>query len=220
MASKKNPVYRDYNQYKSELQTNKKIISSKPLMFTIVFICALLALISMFFPVFKAYVWSDQMGWPASKGLTFSANTYNIIRMVIENKSTFSPTPGGSLEEAIDSNPMVDMILNGSDKYMDAITLIIVVTILGAILLLLTLAQFILSMCGIVGANKLILAVRIISVIAVVINIAWVICAAQIYISSGLFYESVSMTVKFSYGALIVSFFILAGCVSSFAINK
>ncbi|MEG1710325.1 MAG: hypothetical protein RR054_01685 [Clostridia bacterium] len=222
--AKKEIVYRDYNTYKQKSQQKIKINVEKPLMQTIIFLCALAVLICMFFPIFKAYIWSDTMNWPQSKGLTYSANTYNIIRMFLSNQDFFTPPSssgsGDSLVDSIKGNPIVDMILNGSTAFDNIIVIIIAATIVGAVLLLLALAQFILGMCGLVGLKKLDTPIRIMSIAIFVVNVALLILATQIHISSGLFFESVSMTVTFGFGTPIVLFFSTLGLISNIVINK
>ena len=111
---------------------------------------------------------------------------------------------GGTLQDIVKDNPIIDMFLNGSSEFEGTFSIIKILTIVLVIELIFVAVQFVLSMCACVGAKKLDVLIKTVSFVNIALSIAAVVLSALIYVKTPLFYQTVCMVVKCSYGSMVV----------------
>lgn len=198
----------DYDEYVARRKAAKgrndgSAQGQTTLRYLLVFGLTILMFICMILPDFRAYIWSDSLGWSQERGIIYGGNVFSILSMFGGSGSSVDVS-GGSLDEVIKDNPIIDMFLNGSDAFDDVFFIIKLLTILLVIQLIFIAAQFVLSMCAVCGADKLDPFIKTVAVATVVLSIAIVVLSSLIYVKEGLFFETVSMTVKCSFGSMVV----------------
>ncbi len=204
---KQDNTVKNYEQYKAEREAAKSVGQADTAQFTLkyllVFGLTILMFICMMLPDFKAYIWSDSLGWPQSNGLTFGGNVFSILKMFGSQGSAVDMS-GSSLDQIIKDNPIIDMFVNGSTAFDGALKIIKILTIILVLQLIFIATQFVLSVCACCGAKKLDVLMKTVSFVEIALAIAAVVFSSLIYVKAGLFYETVCMTVKFSYGSVVV----------------
>lgn len=207
MKKQDNTVSNNYEDYKARNEAAKASSDSKAPQFTLryllVFGLTIVMFICMMLPDFQAYIWSDSLGWPRSKGLVYSGSVFSLLKM-FGNVGGSIDMSGGTLQDIVKDNPIIDMFLNGSSEFEGTFSIIKILTIVLVIELIFVAVQFVLSMCACVGAKKLDVLIKTVSFVNIALSIAAVVLSALIYVKTPLFYQTVCMVVKCSYGSMVV----------------
>ena len=205
MKKQDNTVSNNYEDYKARNEAAKASSDSKAPQFTLryllVFGLTIVMFICMMLPDFKAYIWSDSLGWPKDNGPVYSGSVFSLLKM-FGNVGGSIDMSGGTIKD----NPIIDMFLNGSSEseLEGTFSIIKILTIVLVIELIFVAVQFVLSMCACVGAKKLDVLIKTVSFVNIALSIAAVVLSALIYVKTPLFYQTVCMVVKCSYGSMVV----------------
>lgn len=205
MKKQDNTVSNNYEDYKARNEAAKALSDPKAPQFTLryllVFGLTIVMFICMMLPDFKAYIWSDSLGWPKDNGPVYSGSVFSLLKM-FGNVGGSIDMSGGTIKD----NPIIDMFLNGSSEseLEGTFSIIKILTIVLVIELIFVAVQFVLSMCACVGAKKLDVLIKTVSFVNIALSIAAVVLSALIYVKTPLFYQTVCMVVKCSYGSMVV----------------
>lgn len=205
MKKQDNTVSNNYEDYKARNEAAKALSDPKAPQFTLryllVFGLTIVMFICMMLPDFEAYIWSESLGWPKDNGLVYSGSVFSLLKM-FGNVGGSIDMSGGTIKD----NPIIDMFLNGSSEseLEGTFSIIKILTIVLVIELIFVAVQFVLSMCACVGAKKLDVLIKTVSFVNIALSIAAVVLSALIYVKTPLFYQTVCMVVKCSYGSMVV----------------
>lgn len=225
---KKQKQLRDYNEYAGKKTAKIKVRNDKPLKYALIFACSLAMLICMMLPFSKVYVYEgepDQLGILDGKAIDFPLNTYRILRWAAGSLGGSDETPPdglnlGNIIEWIDNEGIEKLIFGNNSTVNKLMPQIITIVVIGAVLIILQLVQFVLSIFGMLGANKLEYYLNIITLATAAISLGWLIFTVFFGIHGKLLFGVANFSIIFSYGTPLILVLAIGSAVSAFLVKK
>lgn len=218
MANEKK-VLRDYSTHMQK-KTVKVERAEKPLMNILVFLCSLFALVSMLFPMVRAYVWSSELGLPPQQGIVYSVNLFDTLNMVFNGGESMDIGSVDDIKNDLNSNNIWNLIVGeNTGEFNAAIDCVIVASIAGILVVLLGLAVLFLSMLGIVGAKKTEPIMKWLSLALLVVGVVYAVFCVMIYADATPL-NVLNLRILSSFGGYLVAAFCLGTAVLPWCVKK